>query len=277
MKRFIFLFLFVFFIQINCSFARQRELSKGPAVVFGVDVLLLSIPSSQGNILDVLPIASKIEIIDKASLLTKVGDINDYWYKVKYNDVEGFIWGTLIADYYYENDIDKDGSVETFMVMNLTKSLYEDNYIPSNSRLEFRIARNGQLIIEHKRPSNYYYSCDSIIFKKLAQFSPELNVIQIKYSFSGETAGNGMEYQLFANNNLDSLFSVALAEGEGGYVCYSNIISPNDKGGQTNTIIINTKCADVSLCDDAKGNPCNWEYTKEVLYWDGKKIISKKQ
>jgi len=277
MKRFFILYLFVFLTQIDHSFAIQRELNKGTAVVFGADVLLRAIPSLQGNILDVLPIASKIEIIDKASLLTTVGNIKDYWYKVKYNNVEGFIWGTLIADYYYENDIDNDGSVETFMVMNLTKSLYDDDYIKENSKLEFRVAKNSQLIIEHKRPTNYYYSCDSIIFKQISQFSPVLNVIQIEFSFSGETAGHGIEFQLFSNNNLDSLFSVAIDEGEGGYVCYSNLIFPKDKGGQANTIFVNTKCADVSSCDDAGNNPCKWEYTNEIMFWDGKKFISKSQ
>ena len=276
MKRFFIFFLTFVFIQIN-SFAKQRELNKGESVIFGTDVLLLNIPSTKGNILDALPIASKIEIIDKASLLTTIGNISDFWYKVKYNDTEGYVWGTSIADNFYENDIDKDGSTETFMILNLTKSVNEEGYNYNNSKLEFRIARNGQLIHEHKRFTNYSFICDSIKYETSDKFNSKINLLSIAYNFTGETSGKAEQFFSFNKDNLDSLFTIAYLEKESAYISYGNLIFPKDKDGIKNSIIINYKfCNDTSNCNDEHGIPCKWEFTKEILEWDGKKFILKK-
>jgi len=277
MKRIFFVIIILFFYQIQFSFAKQRELNKGTAVVFGADVLLRDVPSTQGSILDVIPIASKIEIIDKASLLTKIGNTSDYWYKVKYNETEGFIWGPLIADYYYETDLDKDKLVETFMILNLSKGINDEGYSAGNSRIEFRVARNGQLINEHKRLTNYNFSCDTIVFENLDLVEAKLNVLRLKYGFAGETSGSAEQFFRLNNDNLDSLFTVLYKESEGGYVSYGKIVFANEKDGIKNGIVINYKfCNDITDCDDEHGKPCKWEYAKDLLLWDGKVFTLKK-
>lgn len=273
MKRFVLFTLILLFAQVHFSFAKQRELSKGPSVVFGADVLLRSVPSQQSSIIDVLPIASEIEILDKASEVTTLNGIKDFWYKVKYNGNEGFIWGALIADNYYETDLDADSSKETFMLLNLTKEYFDEDF--KNSRLEFRVARNGQLIYEHKRPTDYSFNCDSISVTRFPGMRPDFRVLQINYNFLGVTGGNGKEYYRFSNNNLDSLFTVKLEEGEGGYVCYGSLVFPDNKEVKPNSIILRVKCADVTNCDDNAGKPCQWVYDSETLLWDGKKFIIK--
>jgi len=276
MNKTIIVFLLCFFIHIHYSQAKQRELKKGTAVVFGADVLLRALPSESGNIVDVLPIASKIEIIDKASLNVNLGNINDYWYKVKYNEEDGFIWGPLIADNYYEGDLDQDGSTETFMVLDLTKESSDADFNSSTSKIELRVARNGQMIIEHKQFSEIRLEIDTLSFDKLAKFTPDLSVIRVKYSFSGISGGKKEQILRFKNNNIDSLFTVNYAEGDGGIICLSELVLPSDKGGQANSLIIKTKCADVSACDYISGNPpCSWEYYNKTWVWDGIKFTSK--
>ncbi len=273
MKRTLLLFLIVIFYQINQSNAKQRELNKGTAVVFGVDVLLRSLPLQTGNIIDVVPIASKIEIIDKASLLTKSGDIADYWYKVKYKEQEGFIWGALIADNFFDSDLDSDGSAETFMILNLSKSASDSDFVEINSRIEFRVARNGQMVYEHKQFAESAMNIDSISYEKLKLFTPDLSVMRIKYSFSGIYSGNAEQFMRFNNNHIDSLFTMHYSEGEGGTRCLSELVLPSDKEGKANRVVIKTKCADVSFCDYITGNPpCKWEYANKTLVWDGKKL-----
>lgn len=276
MKHFLLLTSLLLFFQVHISFAKQRELSKGSAVVFGADVLLRSIPSQQSSIIDVLPIASDIEILDKASELVTLNGIKDFWYKVNYNGNEGFIWGALIADNYFKTDLDADSTQETFMILNLTKGIYDEDFQNSNSRLEFRVARNNQLIYEHKRTSNYTFICDSIGFEKLPLYKSVIRAMTVKCSYMGETSAVGKEYFLFTGNNLDSLFSIKFSEGEGGYVCFSSLLFPDNKEVQPNSVAIKTKCADVSNCDDNAGKPCQWEYTTETLLWDGKKFNLKK-
>jgi hypothetical protein len=276
MKRFLFFTVILLFAQAHFSYATQRELSKGPAVVFGADVLLRSVPSQQSSIVDVLPIASEIEILDKASEITLLGGIKDYWYKVKYNGNEGFIWGGLIADNYFETDLDADSSKETFMILNLTKGIYDEDFQSSNSRVEFRIARNGQLIYEHKRPTTYNFVCDSIGIEKLQLLKSIITVMVLKCNYLGETSANGKEYFRFNNNNLDSLFAIKFMEAEGGYVCYGSLFLPDNKEVQPNSVVMKIKCADVSNCDDKAGKPCQWDYATETLLWDGKKFTIKK-
>jgi hypothetical protein len=270
------LICFIFFSsQIHLSFSQQRELSKGTAMVFGADVLLRNIPSTQGVALDVIPIASKIEILDKASLLTNMGNINDYWYKVKYNETEGFIWGTLIADNYYENDMDNDSLTETFMILNLSKNYFDEGFNTTNSRIEIRLARNGQLIYEHKRQIGYKFICDSIRSQMIDITSAKLNILRLHYGFSGATEGKAEQFFKINNEGLDSLFTMVTYEGEGGYVSFGNLIFPNDKDGIPNSIVINYKyCTDITGCDD-KAIPCKWEFDKNILSWDGKSFTLK--
>jgi hypothetical protein len=277
MNRILLIILFLFFSQINTSNAEQRELSKGTAVVFGADVLLRALPSQTGNIVDVLPIASKIEIVDKASLLTKLDNISDYWYKVKYNDEEGFLWGVLIADNYYEGDLDTDGSTETFMLLNLTQTPYDASFSFDNSKIEFRVARNGQMINEHKQYTEFLIAVDSIHLEKLTSFTPELSVIRLSYTFTGIIGGNAEQFFRFSSNSIDSLFTIHYLEGEGGTLCFSTLILPSDKNGQPNTVVIKSKVADTLDCDYKTENPpCKWEYFDTTLIWDGKKFTKKK-
>lgn len=274
MKRIFFICFIFVFIQINSSFAKQRELSKGKAVVFGVDVLLRSLPSQNSNILDVIPIASKIEIIDKASLLTNIGNDKDFWYKVKYNETEGYIWGAEIADNFFEKE--NEGSLETFMILNFTKEYNDEGSNTNTSRIEFRLAQNGQLLHEHKRFTNYSFLCDTIKFETLENFTTKINVLRILYNFSGESKGKAEEFYTF-NNNIDSLLMIDYIDNLGSSISYCNAIFPTDKDGIKNCIILNWKiCNDASLFNETQGDRCQWEYSKEILEWNGKKFNLKK-
>jgi len=278
------LIIFIILISVsNFSILAQihnySDLKKGVHVIFNDTVLMRNAPNTEGKVLYKLPITTKIEVIEKTTNLMKFDNYNDYWYKVKYINTEGYIWGGLIADNYYEGDIDSDNNEETFMILNNTtdpnidnNNVYQFDYNFNN--LKFRIARDTKSITDFILKSIYGVMVDTIKYEKCLQFNPSLQTVRIKYEFNGEVGGSSELFLHFNGNTLDSLFNIYYEKGEGGYVCYENAIFPNDKGGQTNTIIINSECGDESSSDEK--NPTKWEYSQKILIWNGKKFTEKK-
>jgi hypothetical protein len=70
-----------------------------------------SAPGLEGNIIGKLNLHDRITIIGNTYIEQKIENILAYWYKIKYRELEGFIWGGYIASkrlllqsHYYEND-----------------------------------------------------------------------------------------------------------------------------------------------------------------------------
>ena len=274
MKKFIRTLLSILFL-LFCIQVKAVDVKKGTAYIFADNVLFRNAPTQQGKILSKFSIATKVEIIEKASALTTVNGAENYWYKIKNNNTEGYVWGGLLADMFCCADLDDDGIQEVFMIMNNSKGLYDVGF-NNTSYLWFRVARANKLIFEYKRFDIYKYNLSSIAFEKMNQFKDPLSVIRFKYGFMGDVGGNGEQFFSFKNNYLDSLFTVVYEQGEGGFVCYGTLAFPCETNGQENALTVTTKCADVVMCDDIKGPPCKWEYNTTVYSWDGKRFAEKK-
>jgi uncharacterized protein YgiM (DUF1202 family) len=79
-------FIFLLFVQnvfVDANENNCIEIKKGSAYIFADNVLFRDAPTQQGKILSKFSIATKVEIIEKASALTNVNGADNYWYKIK--------------------------------------------------------------------------------------------------------------------------------------------------------------------------------------------------
>lgn len=246
-----------------------RELPPGTHYLFGDNVRMRDQPSVKGKVLETLKIASPLVILRNTKIRYTVGQTEDYWYKVKYGEKEGYIWGGLIADQFYENDFDGDGSKEMLLILNLT----EDPNISSGGPDEFRI----RIVQNQEQKAEWLYNISSgitdvsVTVEKWPDFN--IQVIQLSYEFNGEEGGTEVTFFRLETTGLTELFSVS-DHGEGGYSCLEEMIFPNDQGGEKGKIILKSKCADISNCLDTKEDPCNWEYSSFKYRWNGITFVS---
>ncbi|MFH0867382.1 MAG: SH3 domain-containing protein [Bacteroidota bacterium] len=273
MKKFIIFALTIYILPHVYSQLPLRNLAKGIHAVYGDNVLIRNAPNQQGSIKHILPIGTKVGVIQKASKAEKISNIDDYWYQVIYDLDTGYIWGALISDIFLEDDLDGDSVPEIFLTYCNTYFNGSDwDYMLKNSRVEFRVAKNDKKISELKFRTNNQYLFDSAFVKTFNLFSPPLTAICLTDSFMDGNIGNGEFYLRFHDNTLDSLFKLDIYAGEGGAVHKDKLILPDDHAGNINTLIIERAEAYIATPDY---NPAivKWEYSKWYYKWDGKKII----
>jgi hypothetical protein len=273
-KKFLILAFAIYFLSPVYSQLPLRGLAKGIHAVYSDNVLIRKAPNQQGAIKHILPIGTKVEIIQKASKEEKINNIDDYWYQVIYDLDTGYVWGALISDIFLEEDLDGDSIPEILLTYcNTFFNGTEYEYMIKNSRVEFRVARNNKKISELKFRTENQYLFDSAFVKNFSQFDPPFTAICITDSFFDGNMGTGEIYLRLNNNSLDSLFKLDIYAGEGGAVHKDKLILPDGKIENANIMIIESAGAD--LTSQSPEHPdLVWEYFRMYYKWDGKKFLN---
>jgi hypothetical protein len=253
-----------------------RTVEKGIHAIYGANVNVRNSQSLDSKVIKVLPIASKVEVIQKVSLPCKVNNVYDCWYKVKTGNDTGYVWGALIADHFLEDDFDQDGTKETFLVF---CNAYYDGYgsfeyhelIYKQWKYEFKVARDTTLITQYKLTNGFenLYKCKSVKLKTFDQFTPPFTAICVTDSFIGGFWGIDEFYFRFHENNLDSLFRIVVDAGEGGIVQNEKMILPGDSSSVPNNLIIARAGAMLAV---PEGEEVVWTHSREYYLWDGNKF-----
>lgn len=146
--------LFLFASQF--AFSESYLFEAGTYYLLDGRVNVRSEPNLSGKVIGQLDINSKIDVIECAFNEQIINDVSAYWYKIKYGNSNGYIWGGLIAKetFIYK---DRDGvnyilhyrvskvengknlinrNTDTFIYINgkhiLSKFIWDRNEIPEN-------------------------------------------------------------------------------------------------------------------------------------------------
>jgi hypothetical protein len=107
--------LILFFIIItNIAYSLPYQIKPGFYYIIDPPVNIRSEGSLNGSIIGRLVLGNKIEIIECAFNEQTIDGLTAYWYKIKYNNIEGYVWGGLIAVETFIYDIDKNGVDDYF-------------------------------------------------------------------------------------------------------------------------------------------------------------------
>jgi uncharacterized protein YqgQ len=79
-------------------------------------------PGLHGNIIGRLSLHDEIEIIENTNRMDYFETYYDYWYKIRFNNIFGYIWGGYIAAKYFETDIDNNGQKDFIYIRFIIKT-----------------------------------------------------------------------------------------------------------------------------------------------------------
>jgi hypothetical protein len=239
--------------------------------------------SSNSELLDSLQIGNKIKVIKNTNETLNIKGLNLSWVEIEYsknNQIKtGFLWKGFIA---VGNATKENTTFLTTIDSKYSKKVQRDDYEYEGDfyRISVKAINSENQIISEKSFSKEL--SESHFFQNSAISSwglKDLNSIY-RISFSGEACGIPTLYYYFGWNEKEFLLLPEKYDmGDAGVFYHSEeFVFPNEKGGQTNTIIKTIKEAENT---DENTNTYDFLVTKTTEYysWDGKsfKLIKTKK
>lgn len=235
------------------------------------------------TLLDSLQIGTSIKILNKTEAYLNIKGLNLSWIEIEYqknNQTKtGFVWKGFIA---LGNS--KKGSI-TFLTTidsKYNKKVKNDNheYEAEFYKISIKTINSENQIIGEKSFSEQL--SESVFFQNSAISSWGLKNLDAIYriSFSGEACGIPTLYYYFGWNGKDFLtLPQKYGVGDAGaYYHNEEFIFPNEKGGQSNTIIKNIVEGE-NTDENLEGYTFLVKKSTEYYSWDGKnfKLIKTKK
>lgn len=88
----------VLLLPINAENPRRvYEFKNGMYRILDFPVNIRSTPGLTSNVIGRLDLHSEIEILEKTNVSQHIDGKTHYWYKIRYNNDTGYVWGGLIA------------------------------------------------------------------------------------------------------------------------------------------------------------------------------------
>ncbi len=236
--------------------------------IFTNDTRVRENPSTTGVILDSLASNTPITIVDKSTLVTKLGERSAHWYKIAYQKdnkkTEGFIWGGNIAMQYLQKNgydflfgLQKSGKeYDQQLQMDVVKNYAAVKVFKNTELLDEAIFESG--IGE----SLSYSTFEIDDTKKLKNVD-----FILKTLVSGEACGiPSYEQQLLFSNTKLVHLPLQINIGDADIFYHTEaLIFPNDKGGKPNTIFFVME--EMEKDDKEKEH---FKNDKKEFSWDGK-------
>jgi len=155
--------------QLKKQFEAEKSNTVGdPVYIFKPEkynilessVNIRSQPNLTSSVIGKLKLHSEIEIIERAENFQTIDDMTHYWYKIKYEDITGYIWGGFI-------------SIETkiFVIDNNT-----------NMYCYYRVSKLVRNELDYNRYSYGHLITPNDIFIYINQKRSKTNVIEEIYS-----------------------------------------------------------------------------------------------
>jgi hypothetical protein len=117
----------------------------------------------------------RIEILENSYKLQIIEDVLAYWYKIRFNNIVGYIWGGYIAEQTLIDDIDKNGILDYFHVRVSRVSHHynerngpRDTFIYINNR---KIDTSGFVVVTSRGMREWWMGCRIIRFEDVVRFN----------------------------------------------------------------------------------------------------------
>jgi hypothetical protein len=94
--------LLIIFFSLSLPIYAQNpqkiyEFHLGKYHILDFPVNIRSQPGLTGSVIGKLELDSEVEIVENTKVSQAIGNKTHYWYKIKYGNITGYIWGGLIA------------------------------------------------------------------------------------------------------------------------------------------------------------------------------------
>jgi hypothetical protein len=177
--------------------------SPGKYNMLDFPVNIRSQPNTTGSIVGKLELHSEIEIIEKTDISQTIEGMTHYWYKIKYGNITGYIWGGYIS---IKTDIYVFGNNKVYCYYRVSKKVkkktseiyyhYFDDISPSDifiyvNNKRILVNEINNIFIKYKAGEVTYYSCNKTeeneikLFFECTSGVSEIHIL-IKINGSGE-------------------------------------------------------------------------------------------
>jgi len=254
--------LLVIYCAATLFFQADRALAAEnyPAYIFNDRVIMRSTPTTKGTVLSVLPIGTKITVLEDTEEKMTLNGIEDVWVRALAGKQTGYIWGGLLCYFSAADDFDRDGTKEQFLYKSFQKK-------GGGSGIAAKIFRGSKVVTEHRSGVNYICYARDVRVEKKYPFTPRAVFITAGFALEGPTYGNGVRWYIFKNKKLHLSLEVKLEEGEGQAGQNSRLIFPGMAKGEPDHLVIETK--QMNCYDETEKNPCKEETGYFRYKWDG--------
>ncbi len=266
--RTMFLSVLLIIPAILSAFEHPKQI--GIAYIYSDKVNVRENPGLSGKVITNISAGTEIEILSKCDNFDRIdqsivldayftngnGTIKkapvytnsfvDYWYKIKINDLTGFVWGGFIANNYLA--IDKNSMNFLVLIRNFSEHVSYSYHIDqtkfhnrgdNKDALSCKFIENNKIIFEKKD----LYAMGEARFKNITYeeyegFDDPVFLLKIDYEDISEYGeGSGERFYLLSANSIDQEID-AWAGGEGGSRNEYKIIYPTNPKGKHNEIIV---------------------------------------
>jgi hypothetical protein len=155
-----------------------------PGFYYTIDDDIKMYSGINGKIIDIIDIHTKIYILTALNIEWENDEIKAFWYKIKYENKTGYIWGGHIAAETYIFDIDGNGTMEYFQYQN-SDAMESRNYFAEKN---ISIHYNGKKISNQIFKDTF--ALNNFEVKKENELSSMGHISRIDYNYRMDRDGN---------------------------------------------------------------------------------------
>lgn len=260
MKKLLFIFLLISQTGVGQEtkyISENYEFQNGElAYLFGNDVKLRDQPSTESNVISLLKIGERIEILEKTNSTMLFEGLESPWYKIKFNDKIGFVLGSLIS-------LDRAMVGNSTFLISLKK---EGQQLFLKTRVLEKDAAFKENISELRTEQ---FSVNASGNKGLENIK---NIFKIHYLAESCGIDGGGIYLFYDGHSLIKAMDYSQVADADLYWFIEEYIFPTDEDGMKGKIIYKS---DMGENKDYETEWIETKSTKRVLEWNGKNIVPK--
>ena len=202
----------IFIISLFCNFQLFAQdilpyiLNPGFYRIIDYPINIRSEPGLHGNIIGKLSLHDEIEVIENTNKMDYFENYSDYWYKIKINNIVGYIWGGYIAVNYFETDLDKNGQKDIIYIRYIYKiGIWKGT---KNYYKEITLGNDGIIIYINNKKINVNIINEKIAyFWQYDEFYYTVRIIEYnnEYYLECSNVSDGIIFKINSNGLIDYL------------------------------------------------------------------------
>lgn len=226
------------------------------AYMFGNDVKLRESPNTESEVLTLLKIGSKIEVLLKTEKKMLFDGLESPWYKIKYKDKVGYVLGCFIS-------LDKASFNTTTYLISLKK---DGATLFLKTRL---IKTNNEYLENISKLHTHEFSIKTYGNKGLKNVE---SIFKINYLAESCGINSGGIYLFFNGSELIKAIDFTKVADADAYWYVEDYIFPTDEGGMEGKILYKREIGETI---EYETEWVETKHTQRVLKWNGKEVLPK--
>ena len=187
--------------------------------IFENKVNIRTAPNLNSDIIIQVQIGDLVKIIERSEIRQELYGLMAYWYKIKYTDKIGYLWGGFISTIEIKADFDNNGKDEILISRCTTNGEYNyDEYMVKKYYHDYKLCRKGELLSDNPFINEPIGLNSSFYLLKNLDFNPVIVLLNISQDFNdGENNSFKNEIYYLKNNIFCLLYK------------YEENVTPNEE------------------------------------------------